>query len=217
MKTTLLTTIAALTLLTACKKDEPEVAICPGAITPEVNYLISEPGSYWIYQWYQIDSLGNETTYNAIDTVTVIGDSVYNGNTYTAYESSYLGMQPSIKLLRDSSGYIVNQYGHISFSYTDLTNNITSGNNGMYDYYSMMSINNAGITLPVGTFNSSIVHEVHYTDPGGNPVNACGDMEEIHEHHFVEGIGEVMSQTAFFTQLQQCSYLERRLIEYQIP
>ena len=58
----------ALLLISSCKKEE--MVPCP---TPPIetipNYMPLAIGNYWVYNNYKIDTLGNETKMNLVDSI----------------------------------------------------------------------------------------------------------------------------------------------------
>ena len=62
-------------LIQSCKDKECE----PTSVNPSIH-LVTTVGSFWLYDWYSIDSLGNEKILRT-DSTYIAGDTVINGKT----------------------------------------------------------------------------------------------------------------------------------------
>lgn len=219
MKQVMLAFGISILVLTACKKESPEINI-PNQNQEPIYKLPTKVGSYWVYQWYSIDANGVETALNQIDSLSIIGDSSANGNNYAIYRSRDFSGNKNIYLQRDSSGYIVTEHGQVTFKYVDIdTNTIyNSGSySGLWDYYGRNLGSNFSVTVPVGTFQA-FASEYYIYSQNGNPINNCGDMNHSFKTYHVSGIGVVQNETAYFSDFQsQCKKRVRRLINYYIP
>jgi hypothetical protein len=222
MKTTtgLLITII---IFTSCRKDEkPLIEPIPEPIP--ISYIVNTPGSYNIYECFEIDSLGQETSLGITDCTYVVGDTTINGFEYVHIAGTYFG-NPSDWFYRDSSHFIINQLGKIQWT----QNNIQDTLDVTYYYPNMVVYSildqEATFDYPIGTWEGNttdgglgiafdLQHHYYWTD--GTPYTAC-DSAWIKHKKFADGIGEVMSQTAFISLLQAyCEYHERRLTYYYI-
>ena len=216
----------ALIALVGCRKDDPP----QNTITPEPTpgaYLINTPGTYCLYQWYSIDSTGTATQLTTTDSMFIAGDTVLNGATYTHWEGTYYGVQTH-RYFRDSSGSIIDQNGTILWSYATAydTVNVSNVNPGMVTYSIIQSFNNPLFTMPAGIWGQDTLSggnlqspfelQQHYYTTNGTPFTPC-DSAWITHTGYMDGLGELYSQTAFMSQLQQnCTYMERRLVYYRI-
>jgi len=190
-----------------------------------VNYSTpSTIGSYWVYRDYEVDSLGNVSMLNSADTMFVTGDSIVNGYTYTVYKGALIP-NADCRLLRDSSGFVVNENGYIYFSNNNLgsifhTSNEPNypGPNGQINLITQTYIEPLieSVSVPAGNFISYVRKDVS-TDEAGGPINVCSDLEYIQKTHYVEGVGVVRQEYAFFSAITQlCKYRYRELIDYYI-
>ncbi len=190
-----------------------------------VNYSTpSTIGSYWVYRDYEVDSLGNVSMLNSADTMFVTGDSIVNGHTYTVYKGALIP-NADCRLLRDSSGFVVNENGYIYFSNNNLGSIFHTWNepnypgpNGQINLITQTYIEPLieAVSVPAGNFMSYVRKDVS-TDEAGGPVNVCGDLEYIQKTHYVEGVGVVRQEYAFFSAMTQlCKYRYRELIDYYI-
>lgn len=117
MKVNLIVGIGVMLALAACEKDKEEEHNLNNE--PEkINYYPLKAGSFWVYNTYKIDSVGNEELISENDTVEVIGDSVINGNVYKKILRKEFSILDSkeVFLERDSMDYVVNEKGDILFS-----------------------------------------------------------------------------------------------------
>lgn len=213
MKNILLLTVLSLAVI-ACKKKNktPETPI----ETPAAYNYTANPGSYWVYDWYQVDSLGNETYTNLRDTVYVEKDTVINGNTYHKFTGTELGNIAMVRYERDSSGFIVDHHGEILYSFNNVAMPLSSRMEaGVCEYATSLGVN-ASITTAFGTHNACVRYtEVTRTD--AQPVNNCGDMSVRFNTYFVSGIGMVHRELETFNWLQSmCSKKIARLSSYYV-
>ena len=206
----------------SCKKKSIQP---PNNDSQPLNYTTpSTVGSYWVYRNYEVDSMGNVTMSNVTDTMFVTGDSIVNGYTYTVYEGALIP-NTSHRLLRDSSGYVVDDKGYIYFSNNSLgsifdtwNEPIYPGPNGTINLKTNIYIEplSESVTVPAGNFMAYVRKDVSFDEAGG-AVNVCGDLEFIRKTHYVEGVGVVREEFAFFTEMTQlCKYRYRELIDYYI-
>lgn len=207
----------SLLFLTACKKENPEMNIPEQPQEPIYEFPTKE-GSYWVYEWSIVDSNDVETSLNIVDSVFILGDTLINGNTYTVYRGKYFGSNYSNYYQRDSSGYIVNNFGHVVFKYVDFNTHIRSGSDDLWDFYAHVLENETTITVPVGTFQS-LVQELYIYSPTGTAINNCGDVNYSYKTYMVSGIGQVYHETqTYYSDFQtQCKKRMRRLVDYYIP
>jgi hypothetical protein len=197
-------------LAASCKKD-PDPVIPPVQEPVPLFLLEASQGSYFIYEWYQVDSLGNETSLSITDTVYFSGDTIINGNSYAIQAGTYFG-SPRVAFIRDSLGYIVTSSGNILFSYVNNSDTLRNVSNSMNDIYMMTKKNNAAITTVAGSF-TTYDQQVHYYRADGTPMTNCDSVWISHSHYDdLSGI-EVSSQLAFLNPLENlCQYNERRLV-----
>ena len=213
--------IATILALVSCKKDKQELPILSNeGPQPQFN-TPTTTGSYWVYQWFKIDSNGVETPIQDIDTVKVFGDTTINNLEYIIYKGN-VGIGPTnpnstqyTSYKRDSSGYVVSLNRGIEYSYVNFSDTLHKGSfPQLWDYYLKM-FDNIQVTVPVGTFNSIENREYCYY-ASGDPVNTCGDAYFTRGRWYVEGIGKVKETNGFITEFKNCEYREARLIDYYI-
>lgn len=202
----------------SCKKDTSAPVTNPSGNSFAIPHTI---GSYWIYHWTKVDSLGNETPYPGVDTVTVVGDSVVNGNHYIVYAGTQMGGSQPNWLERDSSGYIVRPGGMIVYSYLNTGIALRTSSDSYYDeVYKMGSPTT--VTSTLGTFTVVDLQEILTRSSGSTlpcptGVNACGDESYTMHTYFASGVGRIRSMASYYAWfINQCSYLRSDLVEYHI-
>lgn len=206
--------ISALFLMAAgCKKKAlPDPPVNPGYQWPYTQ------GSYWIYQWYDVDTTGMATATSQRDSIYTAGDTVINGHTYVVLRGSWYA-QPNYQwLLRDSSGYIIDHTGTIRYSYVNFTDTLMHITErlpqyGMYYWYRKM-YSQQTITTPAGTFDCIEARDYYY-DPDEDTLTSCGDAAITTSDYYANGVGRVLLKAGSFTNLMHClSHIEARLVDY---
>lgn len=208
---------AGVLLFASCKKENLELNL-PEEHQQTVYEQPMKVGSNWVYQHFSIDSSGVEVALNQYDSLSIIGDSVYNGNTYAVFQITYNGGNQGIYLQRDSSGYIVDEHGNVSFSYVDFTTQYNVGSDpGYWDYYRINLNNSYSISVPAGNFQTR-ASELYIYSQNGSPINSCGDMNYSFKTYYASGVGMVLKEFAYYGEFNsECKKREQRLIQYFIP
>ena len=104
----------------ACEKDDEQKLSDNTLNDAKENYFPLTIGNYWVYEDYHIDSLNQETKLDYIDSIAVSRDTVIRGEKF--YILSGIREFPGsdklrdLSILRDSLGYLINQWGEILFS-----------------------------------------------------------------------------------------------------
>ena len=116
----------------------PRPAPPPAPIT-NPDFLPDTDSNYWVYDVYRVDTSGTETLLGR-DTMTV-SDSVFNSNTYKVYTYKLLPNSPRINqtFMRDSSGYMIDQFGKVMFAVKPLNTIIRTDSFGLL-YFSYETI-----------------------------------------------------------------------------
>ncbi len=198
-----------------CKKEKVETTSC---LTGNIqSYKVpSKVGSYWIYNRYEIDSLGIETQMTNVDSVFITGDTLINNHLFTSFKGTNFG-SPFTRYERDSIGYIIDQYGTIIYSYTDFNSTLGTGNNATYEYrYQMLDSTTTEITVPAGTFNT-IEKQFFISRIDDNSISNCAGNTVMHPTNYASGIGKIKLTTAFIHTIPDCKSREQRLVKYYIP
>ncbi len=206
--------IATACLAVACKdKGTPEPE-------PEHydNYTQLKVGNYWVYQIFDVDSLGQGPPLNEYDSCSITKDTVINGNRYY-YLSSLIPLNDKIHnhWLRDSLHYLVDDAGSIRFSSKDFTTAFSTVVTAMGTPPDTMAVAKeqmeSGATYyntpagPYTTLNFKTTYEMY---PG---YQIYGKHRYLHQRH-AKDIGIVSATIPFFA--GQARYRERRLIRYHL-
>jgi len=209
MKTKLFFASVLLTFIFSCEK-ENELITCSSPI--DKTYFPLTVGSYWIYQWYRVDTLGNETLLeNSIDTVRIVKDTLIGNYQYAVQEEQY-SLTSSIKFnrhfLRDSVGYLVNLKGEILFSVTNFIDTLSVINDVTYKINYFMASDTFTINNSAGIFEC-----LNYQ---GQVIPLIGNFdwtERYLNNFYAKEVGKIQETTFYFS---SPNILERRLIEYRI-
>ena len=148
--------------IVSCKKEEGSQVTGGGA--PTYKYFTQlKVGNYWVYSQYKKSIYTGEISDQSTDSVYISKDTTINGNVYYKQEgtNSLLIGGAYYQFLRDSSGYIVDEYGIISeykiVNYTDtvLKQNYPDSGTVLYHASAKWSDENISKTTPAGTFTTS--------------------------------------------------------------
>ncbi|MFN8206185.1 MAG: hypothetical protein U0T82_02070 [Bacteroidales bacterium] len=206
----------AVLLLLSCKEEiDPGFSENDAQLVAE--YLPMQIGNYWIYQHYSIDSAGQATPLNRIDSIVISRDSSINGHTYFVFEkeTGYPGNPREIEsILRDSAGTIVDQHGKIRFAVNNFSDTIYRfthlfEGDTIYILSAVMERLTAPISVPAGTFealNLRSTVRVPYAVPGVK-------YPRYFDNCYSRKIGKIVS--GYFYLNSPVRY-EKRLIRYRV-
>jgi hypothetical protein len=214
-KNALAAAAAFLVLYTSSCKDDKQPDPTPDPIQYD-DYARLKTGNYWIYQLYDVDSLGNGPALNQFDSTYVSKDTQMNGHTYHFLASTTLFTNNS--WLRDSLHYLVDEYGKICFSSEDFTTAFVSVplffNQGTTDTTAWLTQKMAGkdnpFITPMGEFTTSDFQIIYDMYPNYNQV---GTHRVVHKR-YSKNIGIVSETIPFY--ISQVRYQEKRLIRYHV-
>ncbi len=215
----ILTLLLITIVISSCKKENEDEPIAPTPTTVYPNYSQLKVGNYWIYQQFELDSLGNETPKNIFDSCYVEKDTIINTYTYYKVFSPSEGLGTDYKYIRDSLHYIVSAYnGQILFSSQDFTTTFYSqyfqiaGSNSdtLAVLTAKMDDKNRSVTTPAGTFITSNMKEKISFNPSFQPSYRI----RYRNNRYAENIGLVVETLPIWT--TQLFTVERRLVRYHI-
>ena len=218
----LLLALSALILLClpSCKKDkmtttDPSSKICDIVY---VDYSHLKEGNYWIYEIFDVDSLGNAFATGKFDSVYAGPEQIINGRSYQVRLSPDASGMYTGYPVRDSLHYLVTQAGTIKFSSVDFN---TIFNSKYFVWTELkdtvalvqhqMKDKNLKVKVPAGEFETSSytetwdMYEKHVT--GGYKTRA-------HKTRYNINIGVVSEVVSFY--LYDRIYQERRLVRYKV-
>ncbi len=199
-------------LIVSCKKEKTTT---PDPVDQPTYTYVTTTGSYWVYSKYLQDSLGNETAIPDMDTITLVGDTLVNGKTYYKYSGDISFYSSGTQFQRDSSGYVVDLYGKILYSFNNVVSTLISFPDGPYTVSYNLGANTTISTVDGSKNACTAFNEIGYTN--GNPINACGDLTMKFYRYYASGIGLLQDETETYTGLQTaCSKKVRKLSSYYI-
>lgn len=199
--------------LSSCRKDVtiPEGKDFDGTVTPNVPFVPLTVGSFWVYNYYYTDTLGNETFWNT-DTVQIIKDSIINGKTYVMFRGHYAFYNPNNVqyFRRDSSGYLVDNDGDIYFCYTNFIDTLATYADTITGcfMFAKMAHKDSLISVPAGTFVAS-KYEITEIYPSSWPWQKIRNGGQ----YYSSGVGIIKSRTHYSG---SPSYIDSKLVNYYI-
>jgi hypothetical protein len=214
-KNVLAATAAFMVLFISSCKDDKQPEPIPDPIQYD-DYARLKTGNYWIYQLYDVDSLGQGPALNEFDSTYVSKDTQMNGHTYHFLASTILYTNNT--WVRDSLHYLVNEYGKILFTSEDFTTTFVSFplffNQGTTDTTAWvtqkMADKDSPFITPIGEFTTSDFQTIYDMYPNANQ---AGTHRVMHKR-YSKNIGIVSETIPFY--INQTSYKEKRLIRYHL-
>jgi hypothetical protein len=205
--------LSALAMLVfSCNCNDDDTVSGP---TPATEYLPLNVGNYWIYQWYLIDTLGNETIYsNTLDSIYISGDTVINGNTYAVMEGREFNSDIQY-FYRDSSGYMVSAKSDIPLFSTKSTtgqlglDTLFFGTDPFLVNEANMQPPSPSVTVPAGTFNDCLSTVTYMTSFEADYPHGVRTFP----YHYAKGVGRILHRVAFYS---NANYYESRLVRYNV-
>lgn len=205
--------IALASLCISCSNDDNSVTV------PEENFFALKVGNSWVYEHFRRE---NQVTpvYNSvsvIDSVKIVGTEIIDGNEFFKYRIRTSGNENNISFcspngerfeyLRDSIGYLVNQFGKVRFSREDNQEFLVS-DGAIYPVYTRRTENIEMITTAAGEFECEYMEVYARMPPNGDL------LPGLDKKYYTDGIGNVMSTLSFAS--DPIPVIERRLISYDI-
>lgn len=215
MKKNILFGIALLPLVFACEdKSNPSIT---EEILSVYDYFPVTKGSYWIYNIYEIDSMGIETMKSENDTLFALGDSLIEGTNYHTFYGNFEGVPNSkdYRFFKDSSNCLVTQKGYLVFSLDNFSDTlytfIPKWNTNMHMYLIMETVDEQ-VQLEAGGFNSILNAKLH-VDSKDQTNWSFKDNDKL----YAKGTGIILKQTYYVHAYEtEKRYYEQRLISYYI-
>jgi len=203
-------TISILLLFIFSCKKETVIPPCESQIVR--SYFPMEVGSYWIYQWVEIDSSGMEELLDGkIDTVTIVKDTLIGTSSYKKIQenNSFITAPIVIKFRRDSLGFLIDPNNNIYFSSSNFTDTLRIVNTSNFKIIYKMEAPNAPIETIAGIFDClNFQGEV----TSFVPVNWSTQLINT---YYSRGVGKIQENNFYFGSADQVQY-HRRLIEYHL-
>jgi hypothetical protein len=205
------------TLLILSCKEEPDPSFSEKEAQLVAEYLPMQIGNYWIYQHYSIDSAGQASPLDRIDSIVITRDSSINGHIYFVFEKEprYPDNPREIEsILRDSAGTIVDQNGRIRFAVNNFSDTIYRftqlfEEDTIYILTAVMEPVTAPLSVPAGTFealNLRSTVRVPYEVPGVK-------YPRYFDNCYSRKTGKIVSGYFYLNSPMQ---YEKRLIRYRL-
>lgn len=200
-------------IISSCKKDDENKNSTPN---PQpvytADYTPMEIGYYWVYEWFRIDSSGNETPMNKRDSISITKDTLIGGETFFTFEGTTFGNNPARYFLRDSSNYLVSNLGIILFSSTNFSDvlNIDTLHPVAVVHYQMNHMDTT-INVPFGTFDT---YDYEGTVYPNNPTYPWG-IQYLH-NFYGKNVGVIKSTNYYFNAGPTIT-IEKRLVDCNVP
>lgn len=209
-----------MTLILSCQKEDDPInqENFPGFFT--FKYMPLNVGNYWVYEHFQIDSLGNATSLEKFDSMAITRDSIIGDKKYFVLEGTNYPYGPPqewgiIEILRDSLGCLVNQNGAIRLSQYNFTDTLakkieTYQEDTLYAIYYKMEKCDHLVTVPAGSFEALNFRGELYNYKLDTP-----KMDERYlNYYYAKDVGKIV-HTWYYMGLTDY-YCERRLIRYSL-
>ncbi len=209
MNVKLLTLSILLIFIFSCKR-ETVIPTCESGTSN--SYFPMSVGSYWVYQWYKVDSSGTEELMEGkIDTISIIKDTLIGSSIYKKIKenNSQIFSPMVIQYRRDSLGYLVDPNNNIYFSSSNFTDTLRIINNNNFKIIYKMEIPNTPIETPAGIFDC-----LNFQGEVTPFIPVDWSTERINTY-YSRGVGKVQESTFYFSSANE-TQLQRRLIEYNI-
>jgi len=193
----------------SCKKEQV-IPTCESQVVE--SYTPMSVGSYWIYQWYQVDSIGTEELLvDKIDTITILKDTLIGTSIYKKIKenNSFLSIPKTIKYRRDSLGFLVDPLNNIYFSASNFIDTLKVANNNNFKIIYKMDIPTEPVVTTAGTFDC-----LNFRGEVTPFITVDWDVEFINTY-YSKGVGKIQENTFYFSNAN-VSQFQRRLVEYYL-
>lgn len=209
--------MATFVFTVSCKKKEekPETPETPTENISVVKFNFpSEPGTYWLYEINKIN-IDREILTEAIqrDCVAIIGDTIVDGEEYTALYYEYYPYESKTLLIRDNGKALVHENGNAMCFYRDYesqtsTDSLTVG--GETDWQSTLYYDKLDDEL--------YARYLRYDRIGEGSINSCDDKSVTLKNVWELGVGQKRSEFFYIAAFQsECTMFERVLINFYQP
>jgi len=206
-------------VLISCKKENNDVGTYPSTL--KLEHMPLAVGNYWVYEYYYVDTaLGIDKKLSSRDSIVVTNDTVINGKvyfvrrgaTYTTVASNFLLKD----IVRDSSGFLVNEKGVILFAENNFVDTFNT-------WYFVLGANDTVAKI----FYNMEMYLGQTLTPSGNYLDGLNCKETViqyvqdssftkyNKNLYVKNVGMVL-KSYFFAGPQVTDWIELRLAKYHI-
>lgn len=203
------------TVFFSCKKDKEETTKpSPQQDVIYANYTHLKPGSYWIYQIFEVGPDGTATPTSIYDSIYAGAEKEINGKVYqTRMIPDGSGYIPVYT--RDSFTYRVRNNGTVDFSFTDFKTIFYSKHFIAFDdtvalVEYQMTDKDLRMAVPAGSFVTNSYTETWNMYPD---YATHGAKRKLHTRYNID-IGIVSETLPFY--LDNANLQERRLVRYRL-
>jgi len=207
--------VIAFFCLFSCKKDKDQ----DNTNDPETtypNFAQLKVGNYWVYEIFNIDSIGNATSSNKFDSCYIEKDTTINNLNYFVFRKTCSMFITPTTFIHDSLHYVVDNHGKIIFSsqdftsifyttYTTIQPNDTASENSF-----KMDDKNVVVSTPYGSFTTYNFKETCNIYPD----HVVNTNTRYWNTRYAENVGIVTQSIAVFLYSQDT--YERRLVRYHL-
>ncbi|WP_407557290.1 hypothetical protein [Winogradskyella sp. 4-2091] len=199
-------------LVSSCATDTDE-----NFQNPDSNFYALTVGNQWVYKNYKYNNSTQEyDEINVIDSVSIVGTELVNGNTYYKFRQLTTGNENGVafcnpngehfELLRDSVGYLIWETGKVKYANNDFSAR-TSAELGFATIYDQLVAVDNEITVEAGTFEST--YSQRYA------IQSNGEQANALDHFFyVDGIGLIYDTSSLMS--EEIPKIKRRLVSYVV-
>ena len=203
---------ACIYLLASCKKNDNDGT---DPVTYD-NYLPLKVGNYWVYEEYNLDTLGNYTSTGVIDSDYIANDTLANGFTYYNWvRKNFVGV-PAGGYVRDSLHYIVDVMGTKIFSSQNFIDTLDDGysianTDTLYYRYNKMDNPNSSVIVPAGSFVTDNSKTIYILYP---PLSGSGYSPRTLNLRYAKDVGLVYETIVPFA--SDPNYRVKKLLRYHL-
>lgn len=183
----------------------------------ESNFYALTVGNKWVYKNYKYNNTTETYEYcGVIDSVSIIGTELINGNKYFKFRRWTTGNEENIafcnpngehfELLRDSLGYLIRDDGSIKYMNNDY-DPLLVRREGFGNFYYQLQLETQDIVTEAGTFES-LDMEHYIIDTEGERLPGQND------YFYSDGIGNVFDTSSYVS--NPIPAIERRLDSYVV-
>jgi hypothetical protein len=205
----------------SCQKEQPVPA------APESSkFLPMSIGSYWVYETYVVDSLGNESLLPYHDSLIVTKDSIVNGIKYKVVEGTqfFSSGWKILALWQDSAKSLVNVNGTVLFAENRINDTINSmvacvsPPDTLFTLFTIMENPSYTVQVPAGLFQVLNAKQMIKTfDMHGSSGSQNNPKTMVNNQYYAPNVGLISDCWAFASQYYELGkYHKRVLLRYHI-
>lgn len=200
-------------LFVSCDKDDSDPQI------EEANFYALTIGNNWQYEYFERIGMTDEfESMGIIEDVLITETSVIDGENFFTFQSTTTGndnnrpVAPengvSIKKVRDSIGFLIDQNHVILYSSENFTDYLIIDEQQCCDIFGVLKVGTETIQVPAGEF-ICIWNEIYLI------IESTGDMSPgRNRFYYKDGVGEIYKEYSSVSDAQHD--WEKRLLNFEI-